>query len=75
MTIEQLLSVPCKHGNMPKLVEVEPRETWRAQCGPCKCGHRSALERAPIWAAHRWYRASHANAPADRPAVAGKVRR
>jgi hypothetical protein len=65
MTIEQLL-VQCRHGNRPELIEVMPRETWRAQCRDCRCGRRTTPERAPILAANRWHRANHANARLDR---------
>jgi hypothetical protein len=67
MTLEQLLTAPCKHGNRPTLVEVEPRELWRAQCQPCRCGHRTQPSRAPIWAASKWHRSHHwfANAGLD----------
>ena len=61
MTIEQLLSVPCKHGNLPIVVQDNNHVLWRALCPSCGCGRRAKSEQSPIWAAAKWHREHHRN--------------
>lgn len=60
MTNEQLLAVPCKHGNFPKLIKID-EDMWRSVCVECKCGSRSLPEHSPRRAATRWHRSHHSN--------------